>query len=185
MAGISTPIFWLGAVLLYLLTFKWHASPFFHWLPSGGYVPLADAPSSGSRTCSCRGSASRSSRSASTRASCGVSLLQTQSADYVRTARAMGLPRWRVLLGHTLRTALLPIASLFALDFGAAVGGTVILIEPVFGINGVGAYAQQSVAHLDLPPLMALTLYGGFLIVIVNAVADLAYSRLDPRIRLE
>jgi len=89
------------------------------------------------------------------------------------------------LIHPILRTALLPIASLFALDFGAAVGGTVILIEPVFGINGVGAYAQQSVAHLDLPPLMALTLYSGFLIVIVNAVADFAYSRLDPRIRLE
>jgi peptide/nickel transport system permease protein len=185
MAGISTPIFWLGAVLLYLLTFKWHSSPLFNWLPSGGYVPLADDPWQWFThlllpwiclSVVSIGFYSRVVRS---------SLLQTQTTDYVRTARAMGLPRRRVLLGHTLRTALLPIASLFALDFGAAVGGTVILIEPVFGINGVGAYAQQSVAHLDLPPLMALTLYGGFLIVLVNAVADLAYSRLDPRIRLE
>jgi peptide/nickel transport system permease protein len=185
MAGISTPIFWLGAVLLYLLTFKWHAVPFFHWLPSGGYVPLAQSPfqwfSHLLLPWICLSVVSIGFYSRVVRSS----LLQTQSADYVRTARAMGLPRWRVLLGHTLRTSLLPIASLFALDFGAAVGGTVILIEPVFGINGVGAYAQQSVAHLDLPPLMALTLYGGFLIVLVNAVADIAYSRLDPRIRLE
>ena len=109
------------------------------------------------------------------------SLLEVQSADYVRTARAMGLSRRRVLLRHMLRTALIPIASLFALDFGAAVGGTVILIEPVFGINGVGAYAQQAVAQLDLPPLMALTLYGGFFIVIVNAIADVAPHAASTR----
>jgi peptide/nickel transport system permease protein len=113
------------------------------------------------------------------------SMLATQSADYVRTARAMGLSKGRVLLRHTLRTSLIPLTSLFALDFGAAIGGTVILIEPVFGINGIGQYAQQSVAHLDLPPLMALTLYGGFFIVIVNAIADLVFTFLDPRIVLD
>ena len=69
---------------------------------------------------------------------------------------------------HTLRTCLIPVVTLFGLDFGAAVGGTVILIEPIFGIEGVGQYAQESVAHLDLPPLMALTLYGAFFVVIVK-----------------
>jgi peptide/nickel transport system permease protein len=185
MAGISTPIFWLGAVLLYLLTFKWHSSPLFSWLPAGGYVKLTDDPLQWAAhlvlpwlclSVVSIGFYSRVVRS---------SLLHTQSADYVRTARAMGLSRGRVLLRHTLRTSLIPLTSLFALDFGAAIGGTVILIEPVFGINGIGQYAQQSVAHLDLPPLMALTLYGGFFIVIVNALADLVFTFLDPRIVVE
>jgi ABC-type dipeptide/oligopeptide/nickel transport system permease component len=91
-------------------------------------------------------------------------------------------PRAEPFLVDHARTALIPLTALFALDFGATVGGTVILIEPVFGINGIGAYAQQSVAHLDLPPLMALTMYGGFFIVIVNAFGDLVLTRLDPRI---
>jgi peptide/nickel transport system permease protein len=185
MAGISTPIFWLGAVLLYLLTFQWHSSPLFSWLPAGGYVNLTDDPGQWAAhlvlpwiclSVVSIGFYSRVVRS---------SLLHTQSADYVRTARAMGLSRGRVLLRHTLRTSLIPLTSLFALDFGAAIGGTVILIEPVFGINGIGQYAQQSVAHLDLPPLMALTLYGGFFIVIVNALADAVFTFLDPRIVVE
>ena len=69
---------------------------------------------------------------------------------------------------HTLRTCLIPVVTLFGLDFGAAVGGTVILIEPIFGLEGVGQYAQESVTHLDLPPLMALTLYGAFFVVILQ-----------------
>jgi peptide/nickel transport system permease protein len=185
MAGISTPIFWLGAVLLYLLTFKWHSSVLFHWIPPGGYVHLTSDPLQWAAHLMlpwlCLSVVSIGFYSRVVRSS----LLATQSADYVRTARAMGLSRRRVLVRHTLRTSLIPLASLFALDFGAAIGGTVILIEPVFGINGIGQYAQQSVAHLDLPPLMALTLYGGFFIVIVNAIADLAFTFLDPRIVLE
>ena len=74
------------------------------------------------------------------------------------------------------------VVTLFGLDFAAAVGGTVILIEPIFGLEGVGQYAQSSVAHLDLPPLMALTLYGAFFVVVVNAIVDVAYAYLDPRI---
>lgn len=181
MGGISTPIFWLGAVLLYLLTFVWHGFFLFTWIPSGGYEPITHPLGWAEHLILpwiCLSVVSMGFYSRVVRSS----LLEVQSADYIRTARAMGLSRRRVLLRHSLRTALIPLASLFALDFGAAIGGTVILIEPVFGINGVGAYAQESVAHLDLPPLMALTLYGGFLIVIVNAISDLVLTWLDPRI---
>ena len=185
MAGISTPIFWLGGVLLYLLTYRWRTSPFFSWIPAGGYVPLTQDPVGWAShlflpwVCMSVvnvGFYSRVVRS---------SLLSTSNADYVRTARAMGLSPARVLFRHTLRTSLLPLVSLFSLDVAATIGGTVMLIEPVFGINGLGEYAQQSVAQLDLPPLIALTLYGGFLIVIVAALADLVLKRLDPRIRLD
>jgi peptide/nickel transport system permease protein len=185
LGGISTPIFWLGAVLLYLLTFRWHDSPLFGWIPAGGYVPFAESPLQWAEHLALPwivlsvvsiGFYARVVR---------ASLIETQSADYVRTARAMGLSRRRVLSRHVLRTSLIPVVTLLGLDFGAAVGGTVILIEPIFGIEGVGQYAQESVTHLDLPPLMALTLYGAFFVVLINTFVDVAYAWLDPRIRLE
>jgi peptide/nickel transport system permease protein len=185
LAGVSIPIFWLGAVLLYLLTFRYHSWPIFAWIPPGGYVPFADSPLQWAEhlflpwivlAVVSIGFYARVVR---------ASLLDVRSQDYVRTARAKGLSDRRVLLRHTLRTCLIPVVTLFGLDFGAAVGGTVILIEPIFGIEGVGQYAQESVAHLDLPPLMALTLYGAFFVVIANTLIDLAYVWLDPRTRIQ
>ena len=185
LGGISIPIFWLGAVLLYLLTFKWHSNPLFNWIPPGGYVPVAQSPTGWAShlflpwivlAVVSIGFYSRVVRN---------SLLETQHQDYIRTARSKGISEWRVLTRHVLRNCLIPVVTLFGLDFGAAVGGTVILIEPIFGIEGVGQYAQESVAHLDLPPLMALTLYGAFFVVIFNAIVDIAYLWLDPRSRTQ
>lgn len=183
LGGISTPVFWLGAVLLYLLTFKYHDFALFSWIPSGGYVgishPLAWAEHLFLPWISLAaveiGFYSRVVRS---------SLLEARARDYVRTARAKGVPGWRVLTHHILRNSLLPVITLFGLDFGATVGGTVILIEPVFGIEGVGQYAQESVATLDLPPLIALTLYGAFFVVVFNTLVDLIHPLLDPRVRI-
>ncbi len=84
---------------------------------------------------------------------------------------------------HVLRNSLIPIVSLFALDFAAVLGGGAILTETVFELKGVGWYAAQSVGDLDLPPIMGVTLYGAFFIVMFSAVADLLYAYLDPRIR--
>jgi peptide/nickel transport system permease protein len=183
LVGISTPVFWLGAVLLYLLTFKYHGSPLASWIPAGGYVgishPLAWAEHLFLPWLSLAiveiGFYSRIVRS---------SLLEARARDYVRTARAKGVPAWRVLTHHTLRNCLLPVITLFGLDFGATVGGTVILVEPIFGLEGVGQYAQESVAQLDLPPLIALTLYGAFFVVIFNTLVDLIHPLLDPRVRI-
>lgn len=182
LVGVSIPIFWLGAVLLYLLTYKYRSFPLFSWIPAGGYIPITSDPAGWAThlflpwivlAVVSIGFYARVVRS---------SLIETRSQDYVRTARAKGLSEFRVLTRHTLRTCLIPVVTLFGLDFAAAVGGTVILIEPIFGLEGVGQYAQSSVAHLDLPPLMALTLYGAFFVVVVNAVVDVAYAYLDPRI---
>jgi peptide/nickel transport system permease protein len=110
-------------------------------------------------------------------------MLDSMHEDYVRTARAKGLPPWRVLRKHVLRNSLIPIVSLFALDFAAVLGGGAILTETVFDLKGVGWYAAQSVGDLDLPPIMGVTLYGAFFIVAFSAVADVIYAYLDPRIR--
>lgn len=185
LVGVSIPIFWLGAVLLYLLTFRYHSWPIFAWIPPGGYVNFTTSPVGWAQhlflpwitlAVVSIGFYARVVRS---------SLLEVRNQDYVRTARAKGLRDRRVLIQHTLRTCLIPVVTLFGLDFGAAVGGTVILIEPIFGIEGVGQYAQESVAHLDLPPLMALTLYGAFFVVFINTLVDIAYVWLDPRTRIQ
>ncbi len=185
LVGVSIPIFWLGAVLLYLLTFRYHSWAVFSWVPPGGYVDFTTSPLQWAEhlllpwivlAVVSIGFYARVVR---------ASLLEVRSQDYVRTARAKGLRDRRVLIQHTLRNCLIPVVTLFGLDFGAAVGGTVILIEPIFGIEGVGQYAQESVAHLDLPPLMALTLYGAFFVVVVNTFVDLAYAWLDPRTRIQ
>ena len=181
LVGISMPVFWLGIITRYFLAEK----PSHPWFPDGGYVPLTASPWEWYKHLILPwfvlavlfiGFYGRVLRS---------NILDTINEDYVRTARAKGLTPRRVLAKHVLRNSLIPVVTLFGLDFGAAVGGTVILIEPIFGIEGVGQYAQESVAHLDLPPLMALTLYGAFFVVIANTIVDVAYVWLDPRTRIE
>jgi peptide/nickel transport system permease protein len=104
--------------------------------------------------------------------------------DYVRTARAKGLSERKVMVRHVLRNSLIPIVTLFGLDFAAVLGGGAILTETVFDLKGVGWYAAQSVGDLDLPPIMGITLYGAFFIVIFSTLVDVIYAYLDPRIRL-
>jgi peptide/nickel transport system permease protein len=88
-----------------------------------------------------------------------------------------------VLLRHTLRTSMITFVSLFGLDFGALVAGGALLTEVVFGIHGVGYLTYQALANLDLPTIMATVVYGAFFIVLANAVVDIGYAWLDPRIR--
>ena len=111
-------------------------------------------------------------------------MLDTMNEDWVRTARAKGLSERQVRVRHVLRNSLIPIVTLFGLDFGAMLGGGAILTESIFGLDGVGNYAAEAISTLDLPPLMAVTLFGAFFIVLFNALVDIAYAKLDPRVRL-
>ena len=178
MVGISLPVFWVGLVLLYYLTFK------VALFPAGGYEPLTQNPLGWlshlilpwtALSILFIGFYSRLVRS---------NMLDTWHEDYVRTARAKGISERRVLLRHVLRNSLIPVVALFELDFGAAIGGGAILTESVFNLQGVGQYAADSIGDLDLPPIMGVVLYGGFFIVLMSALADIAYAALDPRIRL-
>ena len=110
-------------------------------------------------------------------------LVESETADFVRTARAKGLSERRVLLRHMLRTSMITFVSLFGLDFGALVGGGALLVEVVFGLPGVGRLTYTSLAGLDLPVIMACVLYGAFFIVICSALVDVLYVWLDPRTR--
>ena len=103
-------------------------------------------------------------------------MLDAMNEDYVRTARAKGLSERQVRIRHVLRNSLIPIVTLFGLDFGAVIGGGAILTETVFNLNGVGLYAAEAIDNLDLPPLMAVTLFGAFFIVLFNTLVDIAYA---------
>ena len=111
-------------------------------------------------------------------------ILDTINEDFVRTAKAKGLTSGRILRKHVLRASLIPIVTLFGLDFAAVLGGGAIITEVVYSLPGVGFYAAQSIQQQDLPPLMGVTLFGAMFIVVFTLLVDIAYAYLDPRIRL-
>jgi peptide/nickel transport system permease protein len=110
-------------------------------------------------------------------------MLETLSEDFVRTARAKGLSRSKVVGRHALRAAITPIVTIAGLDVGAALGGTVIT-ETTFGIQGLGRTAVEAVRQGDLPMIMATVLIAAFFVVVANIVIDILYAVIDPRVRL-
>ncbi|HEY3007117.1 MAG TPA: ABC transporter permease [Micromonosporaceae bacterium] len=110
-------------------------------------------------------------------------MLETLSEDYVRTARAKGLPKRRVYLKHALRAALTPMVTIAGLDIGAALGGTVIT-ETVFNLQGLGRTAVDSAVIWNMPVVMATVLLAAFFIVVMNVLVDMLYAVIDPRVRL-
>jgi peptide/nickel transport system permease protein len=176
--GVSTPVFFLGAMMLYYLGYK------LGWFPLGGYVSLSTNPWEWfthllmpwfALSVLFIGVYSRVLRS---------SVLDTMGEDFVRAARAKGISRRRVMLRHVLRNSLIPVISLFGLDFAAVIGGGAILTESVFGLHGVGQYAADSIGRLDVPPILVITMLTAFAVVVLGALVDVIYALLDPRIRL-
>ena len=108
----------------------------------------------------------------------------TGRSDFVRTARAKGLPERLVLLRHVLRNALLSTVTIFGLQFGFLVGGTLV-IETVFAVPGMGQLLFTSITSRDYPVVQAITVVSAILVIIVNLVVDLSYSFLDPRVTYE
>ncbi len=179
LTGISIPVFWLGALMSHYIGYE------LALLPQGGYVPISEGglwewfkhmimPWTALAVLF-TGVYSRVVRS---------NMLDTINDDYVRTARAKGLSERRVLVRHVLRNSLIPVVTLWGLDFGYILGGGAILTEVVFDIQGVGSYFRDSITRLDVPPVLAVVLFGAFFIVLLNTVVDIIYALLDPRIRL-
>ena len=178
MTGVSTPVFFIGALVLYLFAYK------ISIFPNTGYVPLTQDPWGWfthmllpwfTLSVLFIGIYSRVLRN---------NILDTMNDDYVRTARAKGLSERRIMLRHVLRNSLIPIISLWGLDFAAVIGGGAILTETVFNLQGVGQYAAQSVEQLDVPPVLVITMLTAFFVVFMAALIDILYAWLDPRIRL-
>jgi peptide/nickel transport system permease protein len=176
--GISMPVFTLAAIFLIYLTYKTQL------FPSSGYVGLTEDPLEWAYhlilpwttlAILYAGFYSRVLRS---------NMLDAMDSDYVRTARAKGLSERQVMMRHVLRNSLIPIVTLFGLDFGATIAGGAIITEALYSLGGVGDYAAESTFHLDLPPIMTITLFGAFFVVLLNALVDIAYAYLDPRVEL-
>jgi peptide/nickel transport system permease protein len=177
-AGISIPVFLLAPVLIYFLTYK------VQLFPNSGYVPLTEDPAGWlthlilpwvTIAVLSIGFYSRVLR---------ANMLDAMGEDYVRTARAKGLGERQVMVRHVLRNSLIPIVTLFGLDLGALIGGTAIITEKLFSIDGVGLYAAEAVGNAELPPVIGVTLYAAFFVVAFNALVDIAYAYLDPRVRV-
>lgn len=111
-----------------------------------------------------------------------ASMLEVLSLDFVRTARAKGLGRWTVVLRHAARNALLPIVTLLGLQFGTVLGGSIV-VETVFSWPGLGALMLDSVSSRNYPVVLGVLVLGSLVVIVVNILVDLAYARLDPRIR--
>jgi len=176
--GVSSPPFFLGALAIYYLGYKANI------IPLGGYVPLTQNPWHWFTHLIAPwlvlsvlfiGIYSRVLRS---------TILDTINEDFVRTARAKGLSERQVLIRHTLRNSLIPIVSLWGLDFAQVIGGGAILTETVFNLHGVGQFAAYSIQALDVPPVLVVTMLTAFFVVLLGAVVDIVYAMLDPRIRL-
>jgi peptide/nickel transport system permease protein len=177
--GISMPVFWLGALMNHYLGYELGI------FPNGGYVEFSESPTQWlwhlilpwvALSFLFIGFYSRVLRS---------DILETQNEDFVRTAHAKGLSEKQVMNRHVLRNSLIPIVTLWGLDFAFVLGGGAILTESVFNLQGVGQYAADAIGQLDQPVIMAVTLFGAFFIVLLNAIVDIVYAGLDPRIRLE
>ncbi|HET9121010.1 MAG TPA: ABC transporter permease, partial [Solirubrobacterales bacterium] len=180
--GISIPVFWLGEVANLITQDRLHDSVF-SWVPPLGYVPLTQNPWQWFLhlvipwfvlSVLYIGFYARVLR---------ANLIETEGEDYVRTARAKGISEERVMFRHTLRTSLITFVSLFGLDFGILVAGSTLLVEVVFNLHGIGYLTYNSLTRLDLPVIMATVIYGAIFIVFANAIVDILYARLDPRVR--
>jgi len=181
--GISMPVFWLGEVVNLITQSRLH-DELFSWLPPLGYTPFTEDPALWFKhlifpwltlSVAYIGLYGRVLR---------ASMVDTQNEDFVRTARAKGIKEQRVMLRHVLRNSMIAFVSLLGLDFGALVAGGALLTEVVFGLPGVGKLTYDSLENLDLPMIMATVMYASFFIVIANAIVDIIYGLLDPRVRV-
>jgi peptide/nickel transport system permease protein len=183
LVGISMPVFWVGEVANLLTQSRLHDTWLFHWVPALGYKSLLQEPFMWFKTMLIPwfvlailfiGLYGRVLR---------ASIIEAYNEDFIRTARAKGLSETRILLRHALRTSLITFVSMFGLDFGALVGGGALLTEVVFGLQGVGYITYIALQNLDLPIIMAAVMYASFFVVLANALVDVSYAFLDPRVR--
>jgi peptide/nickel transport system permease protein len=167
--GVSAPQFVIGILLLYVFAVK------LGWFPIGGYGTFQHLVLP-SLTLGLLGAGwyARMMRS---------SMIDVLRQDYIRTAHAKGLPGWKVLFGHAVPNAILPVIAMIGIDIGMFMSG-IVVVESVFGWPGIGQLAWQAIQRIDIPIIMGVTLVSACAIVIGNLVADLIAPLIDPRIKL-
>ncbi len=177
LVGVSMPVFWLGQLLLYFLWFKLKIAPssgleidssIWQSIAQGKFILpwiTLSVTSAAFYARMIRGN-----------------LIETMSEDYIRTARAKGLPERRVIFKHGLRGALTPVVTMLGLDIGGLLGGAFIT-ETLFGLPGIGQMAVKAIGTNDFPEVMGVTILGAMFIAGANLIVDVVYAFLDPRVR--
>jgi len=177
LVGLSVPHFWLGLMMISLFAVN------LHWLPASGYVPFTEDPIANLQHMIMPAIVLGTGLSAVLMRQMRSSMLNSLGADYVRTARAKGLTRRQALFKHGLRTALIPMATLFAYSFGLLLVGATF-VEKIFGWHGMGEWLVDSVTRNDINAVAAVTCFAAVMILLAGLAADIAYAILDPRIRV-
>ena len=176
--GLAIPSFWLGIifVLLFAVTLG--------WLPANGWTNWSDDPLKAARSLIMPVVTLALGQAAGLVRMVRSSVLETQSQDYVRTARSKGLLEGVVIRKHILRNAAINILTLLGIQFGQLLAGGIV-VESVFNIPGLGMLGLQAVRSSDYPLVQGVVFVIAALIVLINLIVDLLYGTLDPRIRYD
>jgi peptide/nickel transport system permease protein len=175
-AGLAVPVFVVGTLLVLIF------AQGLHWVSAGGYVPLAQAPGRHFALLAMPAVTIALGLFAIVFRMTRAAVLDVSMRDYVRTARAKGLRRPRIVIRHVLRNALIPVVTVLALHLGTLLGGTV-LVEYVFNYPGLSGMLVDAVNARDYPEVEGIVLVISILFVTLNLFVDLLYAILDPRIR--
>jgi len=176
LSGLSIPNFWLGIMLILLVSVK------LGWLPASGYEPITEDPVRSLRTMIMPAFVLGNALAATLMRHTRASMLSVLSSDYVRTARAKGLPERAVVLQHGFRNAMLPIITVGALLFGELLAGAV-LTEQIFTIPGFGKLIVDAVFNRDYAVVQGVVLCTAVAFILMNLLADILYVLLNPRMR--
>jgi peptide/nickel transport system permease protein len=177
LAGVSLPIFFTGLIALALFSYRLGIAA-----PGGSYTQFTTNPAEWAYNLILPWITLAFLYAAGYARLTRAGMLETMNEDYIRTARAKGLPEQTVVIRHGLRSALTPIATIFGLDLGLLLAGA-ILTESTYSLPGIGKYAVDAITSNDFPKIMGVVLLGAFFIIIANLVVDIVYAVLDPRVR--
>jgi peptide/nickel transport system permease protein len=176
LAGVSLPVFFTGLIALELFSYKWPIFPNVH------YVGITTNPLLWARNMFLPWVTLAFLYAALYARLTRAGMLETMGEDYIRTARAKGLPERKVIVKHGMRAALTPIVTIFGLDLGLLLGGA-ILTETTFSFPGLGQFTILAIQNQDLPEIMGVVMIAAFFIVVANMVVDILYAVVDPRVR--
>jgi peptide/nickel transport system permease protein len=181
LALISAPVFWLGLVSLYLFAKDVGQFPLFPG--QGSYSEFSQGPLDWAYALVLPWLVLAAAFAAIYARYMRSSMIDVMGEDYIRTARAKGVPERRVVIRHGVRSAITPIVTLLGVDVGLLLAGNAILTESVFNIPGVGRLVYSAIERSDLPVIQGVVLFGALFIVMLNLVVDIVYAYLDPRVR--
>jgi peptide/nickel transport system permease protein len=177
LCGVSIPNFWLGIMLILLVSVR------LGWLPASGFVPLAEDPVGNLKRMIMPALVLGTALAAVLMRQTRNAMIEVLSADYIRTARSKGLAGWGVVVRHGLRNGLIPVVTILGLQMGALMGGAVVT-ESIFVLPGFGRLIVEAVFTRDYPVVQGVVLMTASSYVLINLLVDVSYSFLNPRIRV-